>query len=982
MKLLSIKAHGFKSFADKIEINVGDGITGIVGPNGSGKSNVVDAVKWVLGETSLKEIRGGDSMTDVIFAGSSSRKPLTRAWVSLTFDNSDHYLATDFDEVEIKREVYKTGENEYYINNTKVRKKDITDLFLDSGANADSFSIISQGKIAEILKGKPNDRRVIIEEAAGVLKYKKRKEETMRKLDNTNDNLEKVNLVIDELEVNLEPLRQQAEVATKYVNFKEELKGIEIALLASDIKNINSEYTTSKTKLDTLNQEILTMDNSNLVDVSKLENLKTKSIKLDEEISKQSDELIKLNAALAELETRKQVISERKKYEVEDQKLESNILILKENEIELKKNIKVLENDIKSTEEKTAKIKEELAKLTEEYRVMNMKKSSFATELANKNREELNLTNRIDALNDILENDTKLPYAVKSVLNNPRLSGIHDALCKLIETEEKYTTAIEIALGANANVIVTDDEKSASKAISYLKDNKLGRATFFPISVIKSRGVDDETLSICSSYKGFISVGSALVTYNPLYKSIIENQLGNTIIVDNMDTMNELGKRIGYRYRIITLDGELLHTGGSMTGGINKASNGVLNAKFDLEKCQKDLARVTSDAKQLEESINDIDNDLKLVENKIFTINGDIASLNESFNQKNVELTTLNKRLTDVTNELQGTDNVLKNETDKELAAVLDEYLKTSTNKELLVQKLNDLKSEKNDLSSEIVELENINRKANSEYNKKLTDIKDLEVAIGKMDIKLDNLLNRLSEEYELTYEKAASEYILDLDENVARTKVNHLKRDIRDLGDVNVGSIQEYERVNTRYTFLSEQKADLEGAIRDLLDIITDLDATMKVRFAETFDKVNVEFGKVFKKLFKGGNAHLSLTNPEDMLTTGVDITAEPPGKSLKSINTLSGGEMTLTAIALLFSILNIRTVPFCILDEVEAALDEANVDTFGTYIKEYEKHSQFVVITHKKRTMEYVNTLYGITMQESGVSKLVSVRLENIDK
>ena len=789
MKLLSIKAHGFKSFADKIEINVGDGITGIVGPNGSGKSNVVDAVKWVLGETSLKEIRGGDSMTDVIFAGSSSRKPLTRAWVSLTFDNSDHYLATDFDEVEIKREVYKTGENEYYINNTKVRKKDITDLFLDSGANADSFSIISQGRISEILKGKPNDRRIVIEEAAGVLKYKKRKEETMRKLDNTNDNLEKVNLVIDELEVNLEPLRQQAEVATKYVNYKEELKGIEIALLASDIKNINSEYTTSKAKLDTLNQEILTMDNSNLVDVSKLENLKTKSIKLDEEISKQSDELIKLNAALAELETRKQVISERKKYEVEDQKLESNILILKENEIELKKNIKVLENEIKSVEDKETKIAEELAKLNEEYRVMNMKKTSFASELANKNREELNLTNKIDALNDILENDTKLPYAVKSVLNNPRLSGIHDALCKLIETEEKYTTAIEIALGANANVIVTDDEKSASKAISYLKDNKLGRATFFPISVIKSRGVDDETLSICSSYKGFINVGSALVTYNPLYKSIIENQLGNTIIVDNMDTMNELGKRIGFRYRIITLDGELLHTGGSMTGGINKAS---------------------SDAKQLEESINEIDNDLKLVENKIFTINGEIASQHEGLNQKNIELTNLNKRLTDVTNELQGTDNVLKNETDKELEKVLDDYLKTSTDKELLVQKLNDLKSEKNDLSSEIVELENINRKANSEYNKKLTDIKDLEVAIGKMDIKLDNLLNRLSEEYELTYEKAAAEYILDLDENVARTKVNHLKRDIRDLGDVNVGSIQEYERVNTRYTFLSEQKADL----------------------------------------------------------------------------------------------------------------------------------------------------------------------------
>lgn len=418
-----------------------------------------------------------------------------------------------------------------------------------------------------------------------------------------------------------------------------------------------------------------------------------------------------------------------------------------------------------------------------------------------------------------------------------------------------------------------------------------------------------------------------------------------------------------------------------MTGGINKASNGILNAKFELSRQINDLNTLVNETKLIEEHINSIDNDLKILEEKIFASRGLVTSVEEKIKGRTLELDDLKKKLEECENELSGTNNVLKNETDKELDKVLKDYLDVSTNKDLLTNKLNDLKSQKNDLSNEINELELQNRKANSEYNKKLNEIKTLEVSIGKMDIKLDSMLNRLSEEYQITYDKAAGEYFLDMDEDIARTKVNHLKRDIRDLGDVNVGSIAEYERVNTRYTFLSEQKHDLENAIANLLEIINDLDETMKERFAETFDKVNEEFGVVFKKLFKGGKANLILTEPNDMLTTGVDISAEPPGKSLKSINTLSGGEMTLTAIALLFSILNIRTVPFCILDEVEAALDEANVDQFGTYIKEYEHNSQFVVITHKKRTMEYANTLYGITMQESGVSKLVSVRLENID-
>lgn len=981
MKLIMIKAHGFKSFADKIEINVDDKITGIVGPNGSGKSNVVDAVRWVLGESSLKEIRGGEKLTDCIFNGSTSRSASTRAWVSLTFDNSDHYLASDYNEIEIKREVYKTGENEYYINNTKVRKKDITDLFLDSGTNANSFSIISQGKISEILKGKPSDRRVIIEEAASVLKYKKRKEETTRKMDATNDNLEKVNLVINELEVNVEPLRKQADDAKKYLSLKNELEGIEISLIASDIKNINTIYKSDKERLKSLNEEILSMDNTSSVDNSKLESMKLKSLKLDEEISSLSDELIKINDLLANLETKKQVMSERRKYEVEDQKLESNILILKEREIELKKDISVLENEIESSKKKSEEDDKKLKSLIEEEKNEQTKKSTLISELDKKSRELVNVRSKIEVLNDQIENDASLPFAVKSVINNPRLEGIHDVLAKLIDTNEEYIKAIETALGANQNVIVVDRDVDAKNAINYLKENKLGRATFFPISIIKPRGVDEESMRIAASLPGFVGVASSLVTFDPLYSSIIENQLGNVLVVKNMDVMNKLGSLVHYRYRIITLDGEILHSGGSISGGsIKNNSSGRLNAKAEVEHKLEEERILVNEIKLLEEHINDIDLHFNLLEENTRVLMRNVSGDKEILNQKILSLNELKNNLDNLLSELNGTKNVLAGAVNNELDNIMSSILETSTKKEILVRDLNDKKNIKNDLSSEITELDNINRKANSLYNQKLNEIKNLEVNIGKMDIKLDTLLNRLASEYNLTYEKARDTYFLEMDAEVARNKVNHLKRDIKDLGDVNVGAIEEFDRVNTRYTFLSKQKEDLESALNDLTEILLDLDKTMEEKFISTFNEVNQEFARVFNQLFKGGKAELILTEPENILETGVDIVALPPGKSVKSINALSGGEMTLTAIALLFSILNIRTVPFCILDEVEAALDEANVDTFGQYLKNYGSASQFIVITHKKKTMEYADTLYGITMQESGVSKLVSVKLSDV--
>ena len=978
MKLLRISIHGFKSFADKVSIEIKDGITGIVGPNGSGKSNIVDAIKWVLGEQSVKDIRGGNTMADVIFGGSKSRNALTRAWVALTFDNSDHYLKTDLTEVEIKRVVYRSGENEYYLNNEIVRLKVLTDLFIDSGSSVNSLSIISQGKVGEIINSKPEDKIYILEEAAGVLKYKKRKEESLRKLDKTNDNLSRINLITDELIVNLEPLKNQAEVAKEYLNHKKALESTEIALLAHDVKTINEEYTSSKEKAEALSKEILKADNVSAVDSAKVDALKLKLIKLDDEISEKSSKLYTLTADLSSLASEKQIMLERQKYSYEDTKLEANLLALKEKELQTKNSIKGAKEDVKLKEESLSKKTESSTRLTNDLKMLNISKNTLLNELASLNKEELSLKNRIEIAHEQIENDGRLPYAVKAVLGNQRLSGIHGVISKLIEVNEKEAYAIDIALGYSANVIVVDNENSAKEAIGYLRASNIGRATFFPLNVIKPRGVDSNTLIKIKDDSAFLGVAESLVKYNPVYRNIILNQLGNVLVVDNLASANRIGKLINYMYKIVTLDGDLIAAGGSITGGANKNASGILNQKFELEKLLA-LAKEKEQAIKLkEEEINQNNHELKLLESSSFNSENEVNALKEQILRKYSEIAALEQALTSITNEMRGTSGVLNKELDKEIEAILNKYYEVNTAKESLEITLNNLKNNKHDLQSEISELELNNRKINSEFNQKNHELKELEILIGKLDIRLENALMRLNEEYSLTYEKAAAEYSLEEEVNAARTKVNSLKNKIKALGEVNLGSIAEYERINTRYTFLDTQKRDLETAINDILVVINELDETMKGKLLGTFDELNKEFSKVFNKLFKGGEASLSLTNPDDILNTGLDIRAVPPGKDIKNTRLLSGGESTLTAIALLFAILNIRTVPFCILDEVESALDEPNVDMFGNYLKGLNSKTQFIIITHKKRTMEHTDNLYGITMQESGISKLVSVKLD----
>lgn len=980
MKLVSIKAHGFKSFADKIEININDGITGIVGPNGSGKSNIVDAVKWVLGEQSIKNLRGTQNMTDVIFQGSNSRKPMTRAWVSLTFDNTDHYLNSEFESVEIKRVVYISGENEYYINNTKVRLKDITELFIDSGTSTNSFSIISQGKISEILSGKVSDRRQIIEEAAGVLKYKKHKEETLRKIEKANDNIDKVDLVIKELSTNLEPLKKQKDDAIKYKELKKEYDELDIVLTSIDLKSSEEKITTLKNNIEKLNEEINLIDTSTTTDSSKIEELKLKKTNIDTKINELQEKLILLNKNVSEVERDRQVMLERKKFEVDDIKLQDNIVLLKEKELNISKNISVLEHEIDSLNKDKLNIKNKLDDINNNISINTNKEAETLTKLNNKNISVLELKNKINILENNIINESNIPNSVKNILNSKSLKGIHNIVGNIINTDIVYKDAINIALGYNTNVIVVDNEVAAKNAIEYLKSNKLGRCTFYPINVIKPKFIPNDILKTLSNLDGFINTLDNLVEYDNKYSNIIKNLLGNVIVVDNIDNMNIIGKKINYSYRIVTLEGDILHTGGSITGGSIKQSNSILLDKFELESKKHELVLNENDIENL------LDKKNKLVE-LLNNLNREKSIINNNYNNivNQVEIKIKDKdnyikELNNIKNEIDGNNNIMSNSIDKNIETLLEKYYKLNSDKEILENDINKLKSDSNDILVEINELELNNRKINSNYNKLINSLKDNEVELSRYEIKMDNNLIKLNEEYHITYEYAIKNYDLDIDIKMSTSRLNVIKRELSLLPDINLGSIDEYDRINERFEFLTNQKLDLVNSINNLMEVIDELDEKLKERFIDTFNKVNIEFNKVFKKLFKGGTGELHLTDPDDLLNTGVDITACPPGKTLKSINLLSGGEKTLTAIALLFAILNIRYVPFCILDEVEAALDEANVDMFGNYISDYKDKTEFIIITHKKRTMEYANTLYGITMQESGVSKLVSVKLDEI--
>ena len=981
MYLKKIIAQGFKSFADKIVIDLENNITGIVGPNGSGKSNVVDAIRWVLGEQSVKSLRGDGNMTDVIFQGSKSRNASNVASVTLIFDNSDHYINLNFSEISIKRRVYKDGTNEYYLNNEQCRLKDITNILLDSGMAKESFNIISQGQIEEIISARPIDRRVMIEEAASVLKYKHRKEDALKKLEKTNNNISRVNDIIKELESRVEPLRIEKDKALKHIDLKEELESIEIALISSDITNLNYKYQDNKSKIDILNKELMSITTSNSTNESKLLEYKVKINELDGKIRDEQKSLLELTELSEKLNSRKKIILERQKYSVDDSKLHENLVSLKEKEFKLDNDINLLELEINKNKQELDCLLDNISGLETEIAVIKSNKNSLNNKLSNEYRSNLNIKQKIGNLKDTIENNNSLPQAVRNILNNPKLSGIHDIIGNLIEVDERYQKAISTILGSSSNNIVVDNESCAKDAINYLKSNNLGRATFFPLSVIKGKFINDNDKYILSE-SGCIDVASNLVKFDKTYSNIILNQLGNIIVVDNIDSANRISKKLGYRYRIVTIDGEVIHTGGSITGGTVKVKDNVISLKYELEDLIKNQKTIELNIKEIENQINENDYNMKSFEDKLYLLNKDRVNIIEVINSKEKQCIDLKKSLEDVRIDLNGTRNILDGKLTDEEESILKEYYESIKRKDSVSNSISILEDEKHDLEEEQQQFEYQVKKDNSLYNSKSRELKELEIETNRLDVKLDTLLNTLNETYNMTYEKATSLYKLELDDDLARGRVNALKRELKEIGDVNLNAPREYEEISARYEFLIKQREDLVSAENTLLDIINEMDTVMVQEFRKTFDVINKNFDETFKELFRGGSASLKLTDPDNILETGIEIVASPPGKKLKNLSLLSGGEKTFTAISLLFAILKSRPVPFCVLDEVEAALDEVNVDSFGQYVKRLQKKTQFIIITHKKKTMEYANTLYGITMQESGVSKLVSVRLEEISK
>ncbi len=978
MYLKSIKAVGFKSFADKIELDIKDGITCIVGPNGSGKSNILDAVKWVLGEQSVKTLRGTGSMSDVIFNGSKSRSPMSRASVALTIDNSNHYLKSEFNEIEVKRVVYRTGENEYYLNNTKVRLKDITDLFIDSGASRDAYNIISQGTVEDIVSSKPEARRVIIEEAAGVLKYKKHKEESLRKLEKTKDNLNTINLLINELETSLEPLRIQSIKAKKFNEYKDNLKNLEIALIVNDIKKINLEYNKLKQRNEELKSLIEELTAKINKDTATLEVNKLSNLEVEGTLNKLNQNLVDLEREIAETSAKKTMILERKKLNSNNDVTLNNVLNLKEEILNISKNIKTLEEEIKSLNNKKCELKTNLDSIDNEDLILRRDYVTESNDYNQKNKELLELNNKIDILNNNILNEVNVPLPVKSILNNPRLKGIYNTVGKLLTFDDLYMNAIETTLGASLNYLVVDNETSVKQAINYLKEQHLGRATFLPLNIIKPKYLDNNIITDLKNTSGFIDTAINLVKYDAAYDSIMQNLLATTIVVKDIDALNNIAKRLNYKYKVVSLDGDISYAGGSISGGAKKNSNSILKDRYELTKLETNKVNLETSIHAIETKINSLNQEQEEIKLKKNKLNNEYIELKETINRKNISLSELQNNYKDKENTIKNNEAILNDTVDIELDNILKSYYELNGRKDNLLRTIKDYKEKLETSRGDLAELELNIKNKNKDLNKYNSEFNSNEVTLGKYDVKLDNYLLTLNEEYTMTYEKALREIDTNIDIETTRLQVSKLKSSIKELGEVNLGSIAEFERVNERYTFLSLQKDDLVKSVEELETAIASLDEIMKERFKATFEAVNTEFQKVFKILFRGGEGHLELTDKDNLLETGVEIIAQPPGKKLSSITLFSGGERTLTAISLLFAILNVKTVPFVILDEVEAALDEANVDVFGKYLETRKDKSQFIIITHKKRTMEYADTLFGITMQEEGVSKLVSVRME----
>ena len=1181
MYLKRLEMQGFKSFADKTTLEFMPGITSVIGPNGSGKSNIVDCIKWILGEQSMKELRGGKS-SDIIFAGTQTRKSLGYAEASLIFDNADGALPIEYTEVTVTRKIYRSGETGYFINKTPCRLKDVVELFMDTGIGKDGYSIIGQGKIDQILSNKSEDRRNVFEEAAGIVKYKTRKEESEKKLERTKLNLLRINDILTEIEGNLEPLKQQSDKARKFLDLKQELKNIEVGLFVYNIEKyksdlqkvsedidiissncnleegklekikilkdelkesideitnkieslqnigfesqkkqeqLNSDINVFKSKIENneqnekrfleeiedLKKKIQTSEEEMNNKLDKKNSLKQNKEKFEKELKEKQEELNKIMATFSEKELkieeakRKLETNVDKKYEIETEKNTQNTNILN-----IEKRSKQIENEISSNISEKDRVsfdKEDIKKLCYESQKVKNQTEKDLQEIISKKQDAENKIKTIDLKINNLSQDLQFKESrqkflietekekegyinsVKALLkdcqNIKELGrGMNGALAELIEVPDELQTAIEMTLGASLQNIVTENEEDAKKLIEHLRKNKLGRASFLPLTSVRGRKLD----RIKGQNDGVLGIASDLIDYNKKYEQIVLSLLGRTVIVKNMDTAIDLAKKNGYSFRIVTIEGDVINPSGAMAGGsvakktvnilgrskeIEKLSKQIENIKAEIEKLKNEKQRIIEESsdifdkeKELQEKAKQAEIDYNVQKQKQDSIEQFILKIENTIQKLKDEKENLTKQKEEAEKNIKFCDENIQKiiETNSELQEMIDKFAesnkdtqkkvddlnfditnlkisvssfdesensieeitnimrqeiennkKSISNKENLIQ---ELKNENNELNVKIEEsfkkIEEIkdevqNSGANieklkqeriknnerlvqkeGEQNDLYKTIEDLKAQLVKLDVKKNRLeedikaqIDKLWEEYELT-PNATEEYTKPENVSLTQKRVNNLHADIRELGDVNVNSIEEYNNLKSRYDFMSEQRLDLENTMAKLNKMIAEITETMKKQFKERFVVINKNFGEVFSELFGGGKAEITLEDENNVLECGININVQPPGKKLQNMLLLSGGERAFTAIALLFAILKMNPAPFCVLDEIEAALDDVNVYRYAEFLKKFAKDTQFLLITHRKGTMEAADTVYGVTMEEHGISKLLSMKLK----
>lgn len=973
MHLKRIELHGFKSFADKSVIEFQQGITGIVGPNGCGKSNISDAVRWVLGEQSVKSLRGSN-MSDVIFNGSEDRKPQNVAEVTLVFDNEDRFMNFEYNEVEITRRLYRqNNEAEYLINKEPCRLKDIVDLIMDTGLGKDSLSIISQGNISSFADSKPEDRRGMFEEAAGVAKYKKRKIESIRKLERTQDNLERVEDICTELEKQIQPLRRQKEKAEIYLELKEELQSIEVSVLVKEIENLSNSLKELNKSLDTLDKDKVTLEGQVLLNEQQNETLKKKMFELDQEVNGLQGQLLTAMNNVNQLETQKVEIDTNRKHILENTNKED----LEARITQMKAILQDAINEYNDRVKRYQETKEEKMDLEAAQERNRQEMTTLRQNIENLNIQLHNNRSRKEQLVDIVENKSQYSYGVRSILQaKGSLSGIVGVLGDLIETDSEYETALSIALGNAVSFIVTQKDSDAREAIRFLKTNKSGRATFLPIEIMQERHVREEHLNVCQTMKGFLGVMSDFVRSNAKIDNVIYNQLGNVLLVDTIDNASALSRAVFARYKVVTLDGEIINVGGSLTGGSFKNQSSNFASKRELEMINDYIASQEEEMTAKKAKLNELDNLAREISHNLLQKQMSFAKLELVVTNKKSDLQVAKSEYESLTNRSIELSEIESGAQDNELINQLNEAKKTRDRLTETIQAKRELRMS---FVNESEKLEGELRESRASLRVLQSEMSDKQVMKAKQETELQNYLLRLNDEYKMTYEYAKEEVATEVNMEQAKETVRILRHKIQGLGNVNLQAIEDYEEVSTRYETLNSQRLDLIAAQDSILKAIDEMDEIMVARFSETFEKVNKEFNVVFRNLFGGGRAELKYTDPDNILETGVDIDVQPPGKAVQNITLFSGGEKALIAISCLFAILRVRPVPMCILDEVEAALDVANVERFAKYLREFSSQTQFIVVTHREGTMEECDLLYGATMQQKGVTKLVSVKLKD---